>query len=100
GDTQDCLKATTFRNFLRQNNGPLKALFGGQGLQNLDAVAADLRRGAYNGVSASGSPTATYAAAVRKLPGGHAGQGVGVSMLALLGERMAEGAGHHGLVGA
>src|SRR6185312_13206699 len=55
------------------------------------------------GVSASGSPTATYAAGVKRrnlAPGGHGGGVAGGTVLALLGERLAEGVGHHGLLGA
>jgi len=104
GETQDFLKADVFRRWLRQNNGPIKTLFGGQGLQNLDAVAADLRRQSYNGVSAPGSPTATYANAVRKLPSGHGTSGVGGGILALIGEHLAEHAsnmlGHGGIMSA
>jgi hypothetical protein len=72
-------------------------------VQNLDAVAADMRRGAYSGVSAGGSPTATYANAVKRrglVPGGHGGEAVGVSVLTLLGEQLGEHVAGHGLIGA
>ncbi len=103
GETEDFLKADVFRRWIRTNSKPLKELFGGQGVQNLDMVAADLRRGAYSGVSAGGSPTATYAAAGKRhnlVPGGHVGGGVGVTVLTLIGERLGEHVGEHGLIGA
>jgi hypothetical protein len=99
-ETEDFLRADVFRKWVEASRKPLKVIFGGQGLQNLQAVAADLRRQSYSGVSASGSPTATYANAVRKLPGGHTGQGVGMSMLGVLGEQIGEHAlGGHNLLG-
>jgi hypothetical protein len=102
-DTEDFLKADAFRRWLRPNAGALKKVFGGQGVQNLDAVAADMRRGAYSGVSAGGSPTATYANAVKRrnlVPGGHGGEAVATSMLAVLGEQLGEHVAGHGLIGA
>lgn len=102
-ENEDFLKADAFRRWLRTNTGPLKKIFGGQGVQNLDAVAADMRRGAYSGVSASGSPTATYANAVKRrglVPSGHGGEAVGMSVLTLLGEQAGEHLAGHGLIGA
>lgn len=102
-ETEDFLKADAFRRWLRPNAGALKKIFGGQGVQNLDAVAADMRRGAYSGVSAGGSPTATYANSVKRrnlVPGGHGGEAVATSMLAVLGEQLGEHVAGHGLIGA
>ena len=48
-ESEDFLNGNAFRQWLRQNTKPLKAIFGGA-VQNLDAVAADLRRQSYNGV--------------------------------------------------
>jgi hypothetical protein len=92
-DTEDFLKADAFRRWLRPNAGALKKVIGGQGVQNLDAVAADMRRGAYSGVSAGGSPTATFANAVKRrnlVSGGHGGEATATSVLAVLGEQLGE----------
>jgi hypothetical protein len=99
---EDFLRADTFRKWIRTHSAPLKTLFGGQGVQNLDMVAADLRRGQYSGVSAPGSPTATYANAVKRrglVPGGHGGS-VGTLMQTLVGEHLGELVGGHGVIGA
>jgi hypothetical protein len=101
-ESEDFLNAARFRKFIQANSGALKQLFGGQGVQNLDMVAADMRRSAYSGVSAAGSPTATYTNAVKRhklVPGGHGGTLGGLSLMAVIGEQLAEHIGTHGLVG-
>jgi len=97
--TEDFQKVATFRNFIRQNNGALKALFGGQGVQNLDMVAADLRRAATLQQQAiPGSQTTPNSMNVAKHSLiKHAKEGA-PSIMMLLGEQMGEHL-HGGLMG-
>jgi len=94
-DGVDFQKADVFRRWIRQNSAPLKAIFGGQGVQNFDMVAADLRRGAQRTTATAGSDTA------QKLLGAHkaglvpkVGHGIGLTALALMGEHL--GSSLHG----
>lgn len=100
-DGYDMMKAANFRSWIERYNGPLKVLFGGQGVQNLQMVAADLRRQAAGPTALAGSQTAPHLARAARTgvdgQGGHANQ----TLLALLGEHLGSalhGAG--GMVGA
>ena len=86
GTGEDFQKAATFRTFIRQNNGALKALFGGQGVQNLDMVAADLRRQAQRTTATAGSDTAANITAARHY--GLKESGFHATALAVIGEQM------------
>lgn len=97
-DVEDFQKAATFRNFIRQNNGALKALFGGQGVQNLDMVAADLRRAAQQTTATAGSDTAANIAAAKKTGLAKHAKEASPSILMLLGEQMGEHL-HGGMLG-
>ena len=100
----DFLKADGFRRWIRENRGPLRVLFGGQGAQNLDMVAADLRRQAQKATATAGSDTQANRIATGKLgltgPAGHAAGLGAVSMLTFLGERLGEMVGGHNILGA
>lgn len=97
----DFLKADSFRRWLRQNKEPLKVLFGGQGSQNLDMVGADLRRQAQRANATGGSDTQANRIATGKLGlAGQATHGIGITALTLIGERLGEVAGGHGIIGA
>jgi hypothetical protein len=102
GAADDMMKADTFRRFIRGNSAPLKALFGGQGVQTLDMVAADLRRAAQRSSATGGSDTAANVAAGKRL--NLAGkQGAHLTALAVVGDmvgRLAEHAiGGEGMLG-
>jgi hypothetical protein len=92
GEGEDFQKAATFRNFIRQNNGALKALFGGQGVQNLDMVAADLRRQAQRVTATAGSDTAANIAAGKKF--GLKETGFHATALAVIGEQLGSALSH------
>ena len=81
-----------FRDFIDQHKRALIKMFGGQGVQNLEKVAAELRTQAYSAQAARGSPTASYLIGTEKsglhgatsshsmlgaLIGGHAGGLIG-----------------------
>ena len=101
---EDFQKAATFRTFIRQNNGALKALFGGQGVQNLDMVAADLRRQAtLNQQAITGSQTTPNALNVGKHIGLKEGGFHGTALAVIgeqIGEMLAHATGHEGILGA
>ena len=94
----DFLKADTFRRWIRQNREPLRVLFGGQGAQNLDMVAADLRRQAQRASATTGSDTAQNITAGRKTGLTPVQHGVGITALTLIGEHIGE-AIHGGTIG-
>ena len=96
----DMLKAAGFRSWIAKNKGPMRALFGGQGMQNLEMVAADLRRQAQGPVAAAGSQTAPHHARAARLAVGAVTHGVPLTVLTLLGERLGEHMGEHGMIGA
>ena len=103
GDTTDMLKADVFRRFLRQNTPALRQLFGGQGIQRFDAVAAELRRAAQRTTATAGSDTAANQQSIvrRGLSAvGQHGATAGLTLMALLGEHLGDIAGGHGLIGA
>lgn len=60
------LKSDGFQRFISMHGDALKTLFGGQGRQNLEAVAAELRRWAEMTTALPGSDTAQKYAAMRK----------------------------------
>lgn len=100
GEATDFLKADAFKRWVRENRGPLRALFGGQGMQTFDMVAADLRRVAQKSNASEGSPTASNEAAKARTGIGAAiGHSVPLTVMTLIGERLGEMAGHN-IVGA
>lgn len=102
-DGIDFLQPGGFRKWVDTNKGPLRILFGGQGMQDLQMVAADLRRAAEGPKAIAGSQTTPLLANAKRLGASavsHGGAPVGLSMLALLGEHMGEAATGHGLIGA
>lgn len=100
GSEMGSLRADAFKDWIRQNNPWLKRLFGGQGMQSLEMVGADLRRQQLRGIATAGSPTAERSAAAAAHGGGH---GIGTTALAIIGEKLGELAagslGLHGLHG-
>lgn len=58
-ETEDFLKPNVLRQWIATNQQPIKMLFGGQGLQNFEMVAADLRRGAQRPVAVAGARTSS-----------------------------------------
>lgn len=99
-DGIDMLKAAGFRKWVDGNKGPLRALFGGQGMQSLEMVAADLRRKAMGPQAVAGSQTAVHGARALRTGIGQAAHGASLTMLTLLGEHVGEALGAHSLVGA
>jgi len=92
------LRPDAFKDWVAANNPWLKRLFGGQGMQSLEMVGADLRRQQLRGIASSGSPTVERGIAAQQhgsllrqhLP----------TVMALLGEKIAEtGAGALGMHG-
>lgn len=100
-DGTGALRADAFQSWVRDNKPWLRRLFeGGQGMQNLEMVGADLRRQQLRSIATVGSPTeerridtARHGALKQHLP----------TVLALIGEKIAEtGAsvmGLHGVAG-
>ena len=93
GESEDFLKPAVFRNFIRQNSGALKSLFGGQGVQNLDMVAADLRRQAQRVTATAGSDTAANVVKLQKTGMGLK-EGAHLTALAVIGDQLGEAVGH------
>lgn len=98
-DGIDMLKAAGFRSWIDKYKGPMKALFGGQGMQNLEMVAADMRRQAQAPQAVAGSQTATHTQRATRLAVGAVSHGVPLTLLTLLGEHLGEHLGH-GMIGA
>jgi hypothetical protein len=99
----DFLNAATFQKWVRQYKGPMRALFGGQGSQSIEMVAADLRRQAQRTAATGGSDTAANLAAAKKTGvGAAAAHQVPMTVLTLIGEHLGAAAhgGLGGLVGA
>jgi len=92
GEDADFLKAAQFRKFIDDRREPLKVIFGGQGLQNLEMVAADLRRQAMATAAPAtpGSDTAQKLSVIRKESGGE----YHPTAIAVLGEQFGELASH------
>jgi hypothetical protein len=63
---RNMLSAQRFRGFVEDNKTALRDLFGGQGINTLDAIAANMRRSAQRSVAAAGSDTVPKALAVAK----------------------------------
>lgn len=99
-DGIDMLKAAGFRGWIDKYKGPMRALFGGQGLQNLEMVAADLRRQAQGPAAVGGSQTASHQSRAARLAVGAAGHGASITALTIIGERLGEHLGEHGMIGA
>lgn len=87
----DFIKSGEFRKFIDQNRESLKAVYGGQGLNRLEAVEGELRRQAYSAQAGTGSPTTQYLIGAKgeNLVPGDAGQ---TTLLALIGAELAQGA--------
>jgi hypothetical protein len=101
GDANDMLKAATFRTWMDTNKKPLRVLFGGQGMQNLEMVAADLRRQATATQAVTGSATASRAINTKAhgLAGGTHTQTALVLIAEHVGEMIAHGLGQTGIIG-
>lgn len=98
-DGFDMLKAGGLRDWINRYKGPLRVLFGGQGMQNLEMVGADLRRQAMPPTALAGSQTAPHM--VRMARAGSGSHSPSTTLLALVGEHIGSamhGAG--GIVGA
>lgn len=102
-DGIDFLQPGGFRKWVDANKAPLRILFGGQGMQDLQMVAADLRRAAEGPKAIAGSQTTPLMANAKRLGASvahHGGATAGLSALALLGDHLGEHLTGHGLVGA
>lgn len=100
-DGIDFLQPGGFRKWVDTNKGPLRILFGGQGMQDLQMVAADMRRAAEGPKAIAGSQTTPLLANAKRLGakiGNHGSQGTFLTLLTLFGERMGEHLGGHGIV--
>lgn len=94
----DFLKAATYRTWLDRNASPLKALFGGQGFQNLNAVGQDLRRVSQGTTATVGPDTAQKLLGVKKAGlGPKVGHASALGVLMLAGEHLGSMV-HGGLV--
>lgn len=84
------------RKFIERRRGPLKEIFGGQGLQNLEAVGAVIKRGqlAQAKPAVPNSDTAQKQNAIMKHLGPASRHGFGGTALALIGEHLMESFGH------
>jgi hypothetical protein len=92
GDDTDFLKAAQFRKFIDERREPLKVIFGGQGIQNLEMVAAKLRQQAAASAmpATPGSDTAQKLSGLAKM-GMHAGgAGMATTAFAVVGEHLME----------
>jgi hypothetical protein len=58
--------ALRFRGFVEDNKAALRELFGGQGIQTLQAIAANMRRSAQRSVAGAGSDTVPKALGIAK----------------------------------
>lgn len=98
----DFTKAETFRNWVNEHKGPLKALYGGQGVQTIEQIAAAIRRARAVKVEGEGSPTARYLQQSERL-GLAAAQMGGLPLVGALGymaaETVAAGAGKIPILG-
>ena len=101
GAGEDFIKAKNFRDFIRANAPFLRRLYGGQGMQRFESVAAELRNLAQKTQTLAGSATEANRSARLRL-GGHAtGHTSGWTMLVgeHLGEHLGEVLGH-GMIGS
>jgi hypothetical protein len=98
----DFLKADGFQRFLRTNKRALRTIYGGQGVQNLEAVGAALRRAAQRTAVTPGSPTHQKFSNAAK-HGFGLQQGIHLTALTMIGEQLGEILAHvggeHELVG-
>lgn len=96
------IRSDMFRGWLEKNRGPLKEVFGGQGVNNLDMVAAALRRAAQKTNATGGSDTAPKLLAAKKHGFGMK-EGAHLTALAIIGDQLGEAVSHmlgeEGLVG-
>jgi hypothetical protein len=99
-EVNDFLKPATFRHWIADRSPALKKLFGGQGVQNLEAVAADLRRQQYRpGVTGSNTAANLFGAKCAGLMAEHGSGVAGTSALGLLAGHLGEELlGGHGLI--
>jgi len=92
--SNNMMKAAVFRGFVQDHKDALRELFSGQGIQTLEAIAANMRRSAQRSVAAAGSNTVEKAIGVNREgltphePGGPSAIG------ALVGEHIPEIVGH------
>jgi hypothetical protein len=92
--TRDYLNARSFRQWVDSHKGAVRQLYGGQGLQMLDAIAANLRRQAPRTAATPGSDTVPKAMGLVEngLAPAHEKSGAGVA-LALIAEHAGEHVG-------
>jgi hypothetical protein len=94
------LNANGYKAWIDANKAPLRRLFGGQGIQNLEMVAMALRRQQFRPNAVAGSQTSpNMLNAAKHAIGKHGGAGIGITLMGLLGEHMGEMAGEHGMIG-
>ena len=74
-ESENFLKSDQLQKWIAAHKPGLKILFGGQGLQNFEMIAADLRRQAQRATALAGSRTSTDVAAGKML-GGHNGHSI------------------------
>lgn len=101
GAQADFTKAETFRNWVGENRTPLKKLYGGQGVQTIEQIAAAIRRVRSVKVEGEGSPTARYLQQSERhgLGGGNADLPLIGVLGYMAGEAVAAGAGKIPLLG-
>jgi hypothetical protein len=102
-DGIDFLQPGGFRKWVDTNKAPLRILFGGQGMRDLQMVAADMRRAAEGPKAIAGSQTTPLIANAKRLGhavSGHGGQGTLLTMMTILGEHLGEHLGGHGVIAA
>jgi len=92
GDDMNFLLGNQLRKFIDARREPLKVIFGGQGLQNLEMVGADLRRQAM-ATAAPATPGSDTAQKLTTIAKEH-GEPLHATAMAVLGEQFGEIASH------
>ena len=105
GQDAGMLPNQRFREFLKDNTEPLRRLFGGQGIQNFDYVKAGLQASHRAADAIPGTQTTPLSILANMGHVGHSaaggvGGGVGLGIMALLGEHSMESLGGAGALGA
>lgn len=96
GETEPLLRSGALRKWIEWRKEPLREIFGGQGLQNIEAVGAVLRRNqaAIARPAVAGPDTASKLGAMAKHGVGIGGHSLGPTAFALIGEHLMESMGH------
>ena len=102
-ETGTTIKSKQFRDFMDQHRGAFKAVFGGQGSQNIELVEAMLnRQAAAKQMEATVGSNTTRKALGAASHGHSLGEGTRTTLFALIGEHLAENAAHmlggHGIM--